>query len=262
LLGGGPVSNQIIQLANGVTSNIWEGYGMTETLTHVAMRDVRAQTFFKALNGVQFSQGERGNLIIEDQWLKLPSFETNDTIEFIEECLVENLNERERYWQDFYDVIAENGLNCRLTATNDKSGFLSESSKNKLSIAKKKVVIDGEWREKFAYDWSGKNHSEETKRKMSDSAKGKKKTVEHISKLPQNQKGYKSKPRSQEFRLNQKLFNGKSKAIFQYDKNNVLINQFISVAEAKRQTSIKTINSAVLGKTKTAGGFKWSYTKF
>ena len=184
------------------------------------------------------------------------------TIEFIEECLVENLNKRERHWQEFYDVIGDNGLNCRLTATDDKSGFLSESSKNKLSITKKKVVIDGEWREKFAYDWSGKNHSEETKRKMSDSAKGKKKTVEHISKLPQNQKGYKSKPRSQEFRLNQKLFNGKSKAIFQYDKNNVLINQFISVAEAKRQTSIKTINSAVLGKTKTAGGFKWSYTKF
>ena len=184
------------------------------------------------------------------------------TIEFIEECLLENLNERERHWQDLYDVIGENGLNCRLTATNDKSGFLSESSKNKLSIAKKKVVIDGEWREKFAYDWSGKNHSEETKRKMSDSAKGKKKTLEHISKLPQNQKGYKSKPRSQEFRLNQKLFNGKSKPIFQYDKNNVLINQFISVAEAKRQTSIKTINSAVLGKTKTAGGFKWKYTKF
>lgn len=184
------------------------------------------------------------------------------TIEFIEECLLENLNERERHWQDLYDVIGENGLNCRLTATNDKSGFLSESSKNKLSIAKKKVVIDGEWREMFAYDWSGKNHSEETKRKMSDSAKGKKKTLEHISKLPQNQKGYKSKPRSQEFRLNQKLFNGKSKPIFQYDKNNVLINQFISVSEAKRQTSIKTINSAVLGKTKTAGGFKWKYTKF
>lgn len=184
------------------------------------------------------------------------------TIEFIDECLVDNLNERERYWQDFYDAIGENGLNCRLTATNDKSGFLSESSKNKLSIAKKKVVIDGEWREKFAYDWSGKNHSEQTKRKMSESAKGKKKTSEHISKLPQNQKGYKPKPRSEEFRLNQKLFNGKSRAVSQYDKNDILINQFISVAEAKRQTGIKTINSVVLGKTNTAGGFKWKYTKF
>jgi group I intron endonuclease len=182
-------------------------------------------------------------------------------IEFIEECLVENLNERERYFQDFYNVIGENGLNCRLTATDDKSGFLSESSKHKLSIAKKKVVIDGEWREKFAYDWSGKNHSEETRRKMSESAKGKKKSAEHIAKLPQNQKGYKSKQRSQEFKLNQKLFNGKSKIVYQYDKNDILINQFISAAEAKRQTGIKTINSVVLGKTKTAGGFKWRYDK-
>ena len=183
------------------------------------------------------------------------------SIVLIEQCSVDNLNQRERYWQDFYDVIGENGLNCRLTATNDKSGFLSESSKHKLSIAKKKVVIDGEWREKFAYDWSGKNHSEETKRKMSESAKGKKKTAEHISKLPQNQKGYKSKPRSEEFKLNQKLYNGKSKIVYQYDKNDNLINQFISAAEAKRQTGVKTINSVVLGKTKTAGGFKWRYDK-
>jgi group I intron endonuclease len=183
------------------------------------------------------------------------------SIVLIEQCSVDNLNEIERYWQDFYDVIGKNGLNCRLTATNDKSGFLSESSKNKLSIAKKKVVIDGKWREKFAYDWSGKNHSEETKRKMSESAKGKKKTAEHISKLPQNQKGYKSKPRSEEFKLNQKLYNGKSKIVYQYDKNDNLINQFISAAEAKRQTGVKTINSVVLGKTKTAGGFKWRYDK-
>ena len=88
LLGGGPVSNQIIQVANGVTSNIWEGYGMTETLTHVAMRDVKAKTFFRALNDVQLSQGERGNLIIEDSWLKLPSFETNDTVELVEDGFV------------------------------------------------------------------------------------------------------------------------------------------------------------------------------
>jgi len=88
LLGGGPISEQIIQLANGITSNMWEGYGMTETLTHVAMRDVKAQTFFRALKGVQFSQGERGNLIIEDSWLKLASFETNDIVEFVEEGFV------------------------------------------------------------------------------------------------------------------------------------------------------------------------------
>ncbi len=88
LLGGGPVSNQIIQFANGVKSNIWEGYGMTETLTHVAMRKVGENSFFRALKGVQFSQGEKGNLVIEDSWLKLPSFETNDTVELVEDGFI------------------------------------------------------------------------------------------------------------------------------------------------------------------------------
>ena len=88
LLGGGPVSNQIIQFANGFTSNIWEGYGMTETLTHIAMRDVKVEKYFNPLEGVQFSQGEKGNLVIEDSFLNLPAFATNDIVEFVEERFV------------------------------------------------------------------------------------------------------------------------------------------------------------------------------
>jgi len=184
------------------------------------------------------------------------------TIEFIEECLVENLNERERHWQEFYDVIGENGLNCRLTATNDKSGFLSESSKHKLSIAKKKVVIDGEWREKFAYDWSGKNHSEQTKRKMSESAKGKKKTSEHISKLPQNQKGCIRPKMSEATKIKQSLNSGKSRVVYQYTMNGMFIDEYRNVSEAQRCLGIKNISSAALGKIPSSGGFKWKYTKF
>jgi len=39
--------------------------------------------------------------------------------EIIEECLIEQLNDRERYWQDFYNVLEE-GLNCVLTKTDTK----------------------------------------------------------------------------------------------------------------------------------------------
>lgn len=184
------------------------------------------------------------------------------TIEFIEECLVESLNERERHWQEFYDVIGKNGLNCRLTATNDKSGFLSESSKHKLSIAKKKVVIDGEWREKFAYDWSGKNHSEQTKRKMSESAKGKKKTSEHISKLPQNQKGCIRPKMSESTKLKQSFNSGKARKVYQYTKDNEFIKEWRNVTEAEKAYSINNVSSVALGKLKTCGGFKWKYTKF
>jgi hypothetical protein len=49
------------------------------------------------------------------------------TFEVIEECAIENLNKRERYWQDYYNVLKE-GLNCRLTGTEDKSGLFSKES--------------------------------------------------------------------------------------------------------------------------------------
>ena len=52
------------------------------------MRDVKREKCFCQLQGVQFSQGEKGNLIIEDSWLKLPSFETTDVVESINEGFV------------------------------------------------------------------------------------------------------------------------------------------------------------------------------
>ena len=88
LLGGGPVSEQILQFANNIESTIWEGYGMTETLTHVALRNVKTNTGFRPLEGVQITQGANGNLIVEDSWLKLPMLETNDVVDFVEEVFV------------------------------------------------------------------------------------------------------------------------------------------------------------------------------
>lgn len=57
----------------------------------------------------------------------------NHVFEIIEECEFDLLNERERYWQDFYNVIDE-GLNCKLTSTNIKKSVLSENTKQKMSI--------------------------------------------------------------------------------------------------------------------------------
>ena len=49
--------------------------------------------------------------------------------EVIEECCEGQLNNLERYWQDFYNVLGRKGLNCKLTSTNDKTGYLSEQTK-------------------------------------------------------------------------------------------------------------------------------------
>ena len=88
LLGGGPISDKVLHFANLIESTIWEGYGMTETLTHVALRNVKLNAGFLPLAGVQIKQGGSGNLIVQDSWLNLPALETTDVIEFLEEGFV------------------------------------------------------------------------------------------------------------------------------------------------------------------------------
>ena len=110
----------------------------------------------------------------------------NHVFEIIEECDIELLNKHERYYQDLYDVL-NNGLNCKLTNTTDKSGKLSEEVKINISkgnIGKKRTEeqkqnisnslkgrkIPEEVRLKMKHN--ALNMSEETKLKMSNSRKG------------------------------------------------------------------------------------------
>lgn len=152
----------------------------------------------------------------------------NHKIELIYQCDEIDLTFWERYYQELYKTIENDNLNCFLVTTKDKTG----------------------------------RHSEETKRKMSESAKGKKKTAEHIAKLPQNQKGYKGKKRSEETKLKQSLNNGKARKVYQYTKDSEFIKEWRNVTEAEKAYSINNVSGVALGKLKTCGGFKWSYHKF
>lgn len=80
----------------------------------------------------------------------------NHTFEIIEECSVENLNERERHWQEYYNVLSKKGLNCVLTNTSSKSGVHSNDVRTKIGLGNK-----------------GKKRSDEVKLKISKSRKGK-----------------------------------------------------------------------------------------
>lgn len=64
----------------------------------------------------------------------------NHKFEVIEECGVDDLNARERYWQDFYEVLGKNGLNCILTTTDTLSGKRAEETVKKMSESTKGVL--------------------------------------------------------------------------------------------------------------------------
>lgn len=159
--------------------------------------------------------------------------------EIIEICDIELLNERERYWQDYYNVLGEYGLNCRLTASNDKSAIISEETRKKLSESHL-GEIHPEWRNKIkSLAQCGDKHwtrnlgiSDEMKKKMSEAQK----------KLYQN--GYKSP---------------QAKPIKQYSLDGKFIRDWDSANQAGRELNLNgdAIRYCVIGKSKTSGGFLW-----
>src|SRR5690606_15593507 len=116
--------------------------------------------------------------------------------EVIEECLVSQLNERERYWQDHYNVCSKNNLNCKLQHSNDKSGKLSKDVIKKISESNKCKKVSIETKEKLRIMNLGKKYpprSSEYKKFMSELRKGDKnpmfgKKIKESSKEKQREK--------------------------------------------------------------------------
>ena len=137
----------------------------------------------------------------------------NHIFEILEECNAAELNTRERYYQEFYEVLSKNGLNCRLTTSDNKSGKNSLES----NIRRSETMVgknqgkrpDVSERNKTVH--AGKIISNEHRESISKKLKGK----------PHAYQG----PRGVTLR----------KAVLQYTKDRtVLLNEFISLAEASK----------------------------
>lgn len=85
----------------------------------------------------------------------------NHIIEFIEECEESQLNNRERYWQEFYDVV-KSGLNCKYQHCDSKSGKLSDEIKIKIGNSNKNKIRTQEQKDNISKKLKGLKQSQET----------------------------------------------------------------------------------------------------
>jgi group I intron endonuclease len=119
----------------------------------------------------------------------------NHIFEIIEECTLEQLNEREIYWGTYYNVLNKNGLNLRL---GDANGKCSEETKQKIGKGNKNKIM-----------------SEEARNNISKALKGRKNTwstsEKHGEKISKGLKEYYQNPENKE-----KI----SKGLKEYYKNN------------------------------------------
>ena len=107
LVGGAPVPADLYEPIHKSLADIYETYGMTETLTHVAVRRLNhtmsggSEHVFSALPGVQFGIDERGCLIIDDAHLEISGRITNDMVDLI--------SPTEFIWKGRYDNVINTG---------------------------------------------------------------------------------------------------------------------------------------------------------
>lgn len=84
LIGGATVSSALEKLAADHDLSFWHTYGMTETISHVALRKggKNGESFFTALPGITFSEQE-GKLIIHYPAIGMNELKTNDLVELV-----------------------------------------------------------------------------------------------------------------------------------------------------------------------------------
>ena len=103
LIGGAPLSQTIQEQLEIYQCECYETYGMTETVSHIALRLVNTklkQPYFETLPGIEISLDDRGCLVIAADYLPEPVV-TND--------LAEIVGEGKFIWAGRWDTVINTG---------------------------------------------------------------------------------------------------------------------------------------------------------
>ena len=104
LIGGAAINPALEKRLQNCQSKIYHSYAMTETLTHIAVRQVNSMgksDIFHSLEGVSFAQDSRGCLVIHDQVLQIDTLITNDIVELLDKTSFR--------WIGRYDNVINSG---------------------------------------------------------------------------------------------------------------------------------------------------------
>ena len=86
LIGGGPIDNNLKQRFKDFKGSIYQSYAMTETLSHIALLDIKKNDdFYTLFEGISLSLSEHNTAIIHAPMLCDTDIYTNDLIEIIDD---------------------------------------------------------------------------------------------------------------------------------------------------------------------------------
>ncbi len=104
IVGGGVVSQKLQKKIATVSTQIYATYGMTETVTHIALKKLNytiTETVYKVLPGIVITKDSRGCLVISAPSISDEKVVTNDLVEIID---VDHFK-----WLGRFDTIINSG---------------------------------------------------------------------------------------------------------------------------------------------------------
>lgn len=102
IIGGAPMSLELEKQVRELANNTFATFGMTESITHFALRNVsKDEAFYTCLKGFSVSQDERGCLILEPNAVIDDATVTND--------LIELKYEQQFIWKGRADYVVNSG---------------------------------------------------------------------------------------------------------------------------------------------------------
>ena len=101
IIGGAPLDGVTEKRIAETSLNAYATYGMTETLSHVALRKIGAEDSYSALPGVTFLTDDRGCLKINVPHLSIKEVVTND--------MVDLLSSTHFIWRGRFDNVINSG---------------------------------------------------------------------------------------------------------------------------------------------------------
>lgn len=103
IVGGAPISFELLSQIKKIDTPVYATFGMTETLSHIALQKLNgndAQDFFEVLDGIDISVDDRQCLLITADYLKEVVI-SNDVVELI--------NPRQFRWLGRWDNVINTG---------------------------------------------------------------------------------------------------------------------------------------------------------
>ncbi len=103
IIGGAPISKALKEKLTTVSTNCYETYGMTETITHIACKKIGTESanYFETLPDVSVSTDDRNCLVINAPTISDTIVITNDIVKLIDETKF--------HWLGRFDSVINSG---------------------------------------------------------------------------------------------------------------------------------------------------------